>query len=48
MADVNMMVLLTGSERTEDQYRSLLREADLSLTRVIPMSALSLLEARPR
>jgi len=48
MADVNMMVLLTGSERTEEQYRSLLREADLSLTRVIPMSALSLLEARPR
>lgn len=47
MADVNMMVLLTGRERTEEQYRSLLQEADLSLTRIIPMSVLSLIEARP-
>lgn len=48
MADVNMMVLLTGRERTEEQYRSLLGAADLRLTRVIPVSErVSLIEARP-
>lgn len=48
MADVNMMVMLTGLERTEEQYRVLLLAADLKLTRVIPVEErVSLIEARP-
>ena len=48
MADVNMLVLLTGRERTEEQYGSLLAQADLRLTRVIPVSEReSLIESRP-
>jgi hypothetical protein len=49
MADVNMMVLLTGRERTEEQFRSLLSAADLPLTKVIPISEWdNLIEARPQ
>ncbi len=49
MADVNMMVVLTGRERTEEQYRALLGAADLKLTKVIPVEdRVSLIEARPR
>jgi hypothetical protein len=49
MADVNMMVLLTGRERTEEQFRSMLAAADLRLTKVIPLREReSLLEARAR
>ncbi len=48
MFDVNMMVVLTGRERTEEQYRGLLAAADLQLTRVTPISGgESLIEARP-
>lgn len=48
MGDVNMMVMLTGRERTEEQYRKLLAAADLRLTRVIAVSErASLIEARP-
>lgn len=48
MMDVNMMVLLTGRERTEAQYRELLAAARLRLTKVAPIYELeSLLEARP-
>ncbi len=48
MADVNMMVMLTGRERTEAQYRQLLAGADLRLTKVVGVSARdSLIEARP-
>ncbi len=48
VADVNMMVLLTGRERTEEEYRTLLRAADLRVTGVIPVSETdSLIEARP-
>jgi len=48
MADVNMMVLLTGRERTEQQYRELLGAADLRLTGVTPIwERESLLEAQP-
>ena len=36
--DVNMMVLLTGRERTERQYRTLLQAAGLTLTKVTPVS----------
>lgn len=49
MADVNMMVLLTGRERTEAQYRTLLAAANLRLTRVIAVSKReSFIEARPQ
>lgn len=49
MADVNMMVLLAGRERTKEQYRKLLEAADLRMTRVIPISEReSLIEARTR
>jgi hypothetical protein len=49
MFDVNMMVVLTGRERTEEQYRDLLAAADLQLIKVTPIGAgESLIEARPR
>jgi hypothetical protein len=48
MADVNMMVLLTGRERTKKQYASLLEAAGLRLTKVTPIwERESLIEARP-
>src|SRR5713226_2402045 len=48
MFDVNMMVMLTGRERTEAQFRSLLGGAELRLTKVVALSdRLSLIEARP-
>jgi len=47
MFDVNMMVMLTGREWTEAQFRSLLAGADLRLTSVVAISdRLSLIEAR--
>jgi SAM-dependent methyltransferase len=49
MADVNMMVMLTGRERTEEQYRALLSSADLRLNSVIPIwERESLIEAKPQ
>jgi O-methyltransferase/methyltransferase family protein len=46
--DVNMLVLLTGRERTESEYRDLLKLADLRLTKVSPLwERESLIEARP-
>lgn len=49
MADVNMMVMLTGRERTEGEYRALLGAADLELTRVVRVSERdSIIEGRPR
>jgi hypothetical protein len=42
-----MMVLTGGRERTESEFRSLLREADFSLTRVISTAGASIVEARP-
>ena len=48
LADVNMMVLLTGRERTEGEFRSLLAQAGFELVRVAPLSERRrLLEARP-
>jgi SAM-dependent methyltransferase len=47
MADVNMMVMLTGRERTAAQYRKLLADADLQLTKIATVSERdSLIEAR--
>jgi SAM-dependent methyltransferase len=46
MADVNMLVMLTGQERTEGAYKSLLRASGFHPSRTIPISPrLSLIEA---
>ena len=46
--DVNMLVMLTGKERTHKQFESLLRAAGLGLHKVTPVSQIdSLIEARP-
>lgn len=48
MADVQMLVVLAGRERTESEYRNLLRGAGLRLTRVLPTpSRFQLIEAIP-
>lgn len=36
MGDVHMMVMLGGKERTTDEYRDLLAQAGLRMTRVVP------------
>ena len=46
--DLHMLVLLTGRERTEAEYRTLLRAAGFELVRVIPtQSGAGILEAVP-
>ncbi len=51
LLDLDMLVSFGGRERTTDEYRALLAEAGLSLSRVVPaygpLSALSILEGRP-
>jgi SAM-dependent methyltransferase len=47
LMDMLMMVLTSGRERTESEFRSLLREAGFSLVRVIPTAGPSILESRP-
>jgi len=48
LADVNMMAMLTGKERTQEEYGSLLHVTGLRLSKVIPVTdRLSLIEARP-
>lgn len=48
VSDLNMLVMTGGQERTETQYRSLLRLAGFDLTKVTATdTALSVLEARP-
>ena len=39
--DLTMLVLVTGRERTEAEFATLLREAGFSLTQVIPTTGLS-------
>jgi hypothetical protein len=47
--DYIMLIALGGRERTEEEYDSLLREADLRLNNVTPtVSPLSVIEAAPR
>jgi hypothetical protein len=44
--DLNMMVMLTGRERTEAEYRDLLTASGFGLERVIPThSPFSVIEA---
>lgn len=46
--DINMLVMVGGRERTEDEYRQIFREAGFSLTRLIhTQSSLSIIEASP-
>ena len=47
LMDMLMMVLTSGRERTESEFRSLLQEAAFSMTRVIRAGAVSLIESRP-
>ena len=48
-ADLNMLVSLSGKERTEAQFRSLLDHAGFNTVRVIATgSAFSVIEATPR
>jgi hypothetical protein len=48
LSDVNMLVIAGGRERTENEYRTLMREAGFRLARVIPTrSPSSILEALP-
>ena len=46
--DVNMMVNFGGQERSEDDYRALLKNGGFELTQVLPTgTAVSIVEARP-
>jgi ubiquinone/menaquinone biosynthesis C-methylase UbiE len=46
--DINMLVVLGGQERTQEEYRALFEAAELRLTRVLPTgTALSLVEGVP-
>ncbi len=46
--DLNMLVLLGGRERTEADFKALLREAGFSMTRVIPTAGPhSIVESKP-
>ena len=48
MLDLNMLVLVGGRERTEEEYRALLQAAGLALRRVLPATAdTNVLEAVP-
>jgi hypothetical protein len=39
LMDVNMLVLLTGKERTREEFRDLFARAGLRLTRVVPTAS---------
>ena len=46
LLDIQMMVLLSGKERTKEEFRALFKKAGLELTRVIPTGCpLSIVEA---
>jgi hypothetical protein len=48
LGDVNMMTMLTGKVRTQEEYGSVLHAAELRLSKIVPVSdRLSLIEARP-
>jgi hypothetical protein len=47
LLDINMLVMLTGKERTPEEYAELFSRADLEMTSMTPTeSAIALLEAR--
>jgi hypothetical protein len=45
--DLDMLVLLTGRERTEQEFRNLYASAGFRLTRVIPAGKFSIIEGLP-
>ena len=48
LLDVHMLVMASGRERTEREYRALLQAGGFALARVIPTSAgSSIIEATP-
>jgi len=47
LMDMLMMVLTSGRERTESEFRSLLREAGFSMVQVIRNAGVSIIEGRP-
>jgi len=47
LMDMLMMVLTSGRERTESEFRSLLREAGFSMMQVIRTAGVSIIESRP-
>jgi hypothetical protein len=48
MADLTMMIHLTGCERTEHEFVALFQAAGFRLERVVPTACpLSILDARP-
>ena len=38
LSDINMLVITGGMERTDNEYHQLFAEADLGLTRVLPVA----------
>jgi hypothetical protein len=49
LADITMLVLTGGQERTNDEYSRLFEQAGLSLTRVVPvMNPYSIFEGSKR
>ena len=47
LMDMLMMVLTSGRERTESEFRTLLQEAGFSMTQVIRDAGVSIIESRP-
>ena len=47
LMDMLMMVLTSGRERTEPEFRSLLEQAGFSMLRVIRAERVSIIESRP-
>ncbi|HKM90957.1 MAG TPA: methyltransferase [Candidatus Acidoferrales bacterium] len=47
LMDMLMMVLTSGQERTEPEFRSLLQEAGFSMVQVIRAAGVSMIESRP-
>jgi len=47
LMDMLMMVLTSGRERTESEFRSLLQEAGFSMVQVIRAAGVSMIESRP-
>jgi hypothetical protein len=47
LMDLNMLVLLTGRERTEEEFRELYDSAGFRLTRIVPAIRLSIVEGIP-
>jgi len=47
LMDMLMMVMTSGRERTESEFRCLLQEADFSMVQVIRSAGVSIIESRP-